>query len=119
MLKDVNTTTVGIQNIFTSLVEGRNIGFKSDGTHLKSEAAPPNVSEDSITLSNEAIELSKSEMSVMGNGNGNEPPKVNKSVGVEAYGNGNGNEPANAKGASAIEVDTGIQGNGSGNEPPM
>ncbi|WP_077755042.1 hypothetical protein [Shewanella psychrophila] len=115
----MNITTVGVQSVSVSLDDGKNIESKSEKAQPKSELAFSNVSGDSVTLSSEAIELSKAEVTVMGNGNGNEPPKVNQSIGVSSYGNGNGNEPPKVEALSITEAGMNLRGNGSGNEPLM
>jgi hypothetical protein len=87
----MNVTAVGIHNVAVSLVEEESSKAEIDST--SSTLTKPSTSEDSVTLSSEAISLLESEVNVMGNGSGNEPPKINNHLISEVKGNGNGNEP--------------------------
>ncbi|MEC4724287.1 hypothetical protein HWQ46_01830 [Shewanella sp. D64] len=89
----MNVTVVGIHNVAVSLVEEESSKPEIDNT--SSTSTKPSSSEDSVTLSSEAISLLELEVNMMGNGSGNEPPSINKPLVSEIKGNGSGNEPPN------------------------
>ncbi|MEL4360931.1 MAG: hypothetical protein ACK5M8_22000 [Shewanella algae] len=70
--------------------------------------------QDTVTISSEALKAYEDDsVSVLGNGSGTEPPKM------DTQGNGSGTEPPKIDGTSGDEPPLEeTDGNGSGTEPP-